>query len=117
LKSKTRFPRYKCETELAVGGAPANVRRETPPPPRQDQQKFRDLRYLCSHGSLVTFGTIMDDKNRILVPIVVFNLVFIFYQLLFNWYGSFTWTGLFIGLLAGIVAAAIAFGVLAAMKR
>jgi hypothetical protein len=59
----------------------------------------------------------MDDKNTVLIPVVVFNIVFILYQFFFNWYESFTWGGLFMGLLVGAVAAGLAYGVLAALKK
>jgi hypothetical protein len=55
--------------------------------------------------------------NRLLVPILVFNIVFIVYQFFFNWFDSFTWGGLFMGLGLGAVAAAIAFGAMSAMKK
>jgi hypothetical protein len=59
----------------------------------------------------------MDDKNTILIPVVVFNIVFMAYQFFFNWFESFTWGGLFIGLLVGAVAAGISFGVLSVIKK
>lgn len=59
----------------------------------------------------------MDDKNRILIPIVVFNIAFIVYQYFFNWFESFTWGGLFMGLLVGAVAAGIAFGAMMAIRK
>jgi hypothetical protein len=59
----------------------------------------------------------MDDKNRILIPIVVFNLVVVFYQLMFNTGASFTWGKLFLAIVLGTVAAGVAFGVSAAMKK
>ncbi len=59
----------------------------------------------------------MDDKNRILIPIVVFNLVVVFYQLFFNTGASFTWGKLFLAIGLGTVAAAVAFGIGAAMKK
>jgi hypothetical protein len=59
----------------------------------------------------------MDDKNRILLPIVVFNLVFVFYQLFFNWGADFGWGKLFLAILLGLIAAGITFGVMATMKK
>jgi hypothetical protein len=60
----------------------------------------------------------MDDKNKILLPIVIFNMVFIFYQLFFNGvvFSVFTWTKLFVGILLGAVAAGITFGAMAMKK-
>ena len=55
--------------------------------------------------------------NRFLVPILVFNVVFVIYQYFFNWFDSFTWGGLFLGLLFGAVAAGVAFGAMMALKR
>jgi hypothetical protein len=55
--------------------------------------------------------------NRLLVPILAFNFVFIVYQYFFNWLDSFTWGGLFLGLLLGAVAAGVAFGAMTALKR
>ena len=59
----------------------------------------------------------MDDKNRILIPIVVFNIVFMAYQFFFNWFETFTWGGLFMGLLIGAVAAGITLGAMMAIKK
>ena len=59
----------------------------------------------------------MDDKNRILVPVVVFNIVFMVYQYFFNWFEAFTWGGLFLGLLLGAVAAGVTFGAMLAIKK
>jgi hypothetical protein len=55
--------------------------------------------------------------NRLLVPILVFNVVFVVYQYFFNWFDSFTWGGLFLGLALGAVAAGIAFGAMTAIKK
>ena len=59
----------------------------------------------------------MDDKNRILLPIVVFNIAFMVYQYFFNWFDSFTWGRLFMGLWMGAVAGGITLGAMMAIKR
>ena len=59
----------------------------------------------------------MGDNNRILLAIVVFNIVFMVYQFFFNWYGSFTWGGLFTGLLIGAAAGGLTFGVMTVVKK
>jgi hypothetical protein len=62
----------------------------------------------------------MDDKNNYQLPIVVFNVVFILYQFIFNsgLFGSvFTWGKLFLAILLGAVAAGITFGAMTMMKK
>ena len=59
----------------------------------------------------------MDDKNRILLPIVVFNLVFVVYQFFFNWGADFGWGKLFLAFVLGIVVAGITFGVMTMMGK
>ncbi len=59
----------------------------------------------------------MDDKNRILIPIVVFNLVVVFYQLLFNSGAAFGWGKFFLAIALGTVAGGIAFAAMAFLKK
>jgi hypothetical protein len=52
--------------------------------------------------------------------VLVFNLVFVLFQVFFNmgYFGyMFTWTKLFLAFLLGGVAAGAAFGAMVAMKR
>jgi hypothetical protein len=57
----------------------------------------------------------MDDKSKI--SLIVFNVVFLLYQIVFNWGDAFTWTKLFLAFVVGGVAAAVTFGIMAAMKK
>jgi hypothetical protein len=57
----------------------------------------------------------MDDKTKI--SIIVFNVVFLLYQFLFNWGDSFGWGKLFLAFLLGTVAAGVTFGVMTQMKK
>lgn len=60
----------------------------------------------------------MDDgKNSILIATMVFCLVVIVFQLLFNSGDSFGWLKMIGGLVLASIAAGAAFGVMAAMKK
>ena len=53
----------------------------------------------------------MEDKQQLLITIIVFAWVFMLYQFFFNWSPDFGYGGVFIGLiLAGIAAAGTWFG-------
>ncbi len=54
---------------------------------------------------------------RIGLPLAIGNLVFIGYQFFFNWSNDFTYGNMFVGLLIGLVAAGIVYGIMATMNK
>ena len=60
----------------------------------------------------------MDEglKQQIMITFVTFNVVFMLYQFLFNWTADFTYTGVFLGIILGGLAAAGAWFGFAKLK-
>jgi hypothetical protein len=58
-----------------------------------------------------------DSKNATLVAVMVFCLVVIFFQLLFNMGDSFGWLKMFGGLILATAAGAGTFVAMGAMKK
>jgi hypothetical protein len=58
-----------------------------------------------------------DSKNSILIAVAVFCMVVMGFQVLFNWGDNFGVLKMLEGFVLGTIAAGIAFGLVAAMKK
>ena len=53
-----------------------------------------------------------ETKQPLLAAVLAFNVVFMGYQFMFNWYPNFTLSGALLGALTGAVTGGAVFGVM-----